>query len=155
MAILKPKKGIPSLAAARLQRWAVLLSAYQYEIEFKTTQAHGNADGLSQLPLKSNTSTQNSGESSVFNIAQIETLPVTFQQIQGATRNDPILSKVLHYTKNGWPHQVPDTLKPFSTRHHELTVEGECLLWGIRVLIPKKLQTSILQELHRGHPGIS
>ena len=32
--ILGPKKGIPSLAAARLQRWAWILSAYTYEIEF-------------------------------------------------------------------------------------------------------------------------
>ena len=51
LAILGPKKGIPSLAAARLQRWAVLLSAYQYEIQFKPTEAHANADGLSRLPL--------------------------------------------------------------------------------------------------------
>ena len=32
--ILGPKKGTPPLAAARLQRWAVLLSAYKYQIEF-------------------------------------------------------------------------------------------------------------------------
>ena len=43
MTILGPKTGIPSLAAVRLQRWAIVLSAYQYDIEFKRT-AHGNAD---------------------------------------------------------------------------------------------------------------
>ena len=48
---LGPKQGIPPLAAARLQRWAVLLSAYTYDIQFKSTVAHGNADGLSRLPL--------------------------------------------------------------------------------------------------------
>ena len=42
---------IPSLAAARLQRWAVILSAYQYAIQYKKTSDHSNADGLSQLPL--------------------------------------------------------------------------------------------------------
>lgn len=50
-AILGPKKGVPSLAAARLQCWAVLFSAYKYDIKFKSTQAHANADGLSGLPL--------------------------------------------------------------------------------------------------------
>ena len=35
--ILGPKKGIPSVAAARLQRWAILLSAYTYDIEFRNT----------------------------------------------------------------------------------------------------------------------
>ena len=41
-AILGPKQGIPPLAAARLQRWAILLSAYTYDIEFKPTTAHSN-----------------------------------------------------------------------------------------------------------------
>ena len=49
--ILSPKASLPALAAARLQRWAIILSAYQYEVEFRPTQQHGNADGLSRLPL--------------------------------------------------------------------------------------------------------
>ena len=74
--ILGPKKGIPSLAAARLQRWAVLLSAYKYDIKFKSTEAHANADGLSRLPLMQTTAEGQSPEASVFNIAQIDCLPV-------------------------------------------------------------------------------
>ena len=70
--ILGPKKGIPSLAAARLQRWAVLLSAYKYDIKFKSTEAHANADGLSRLPLMQTTAEGQSPEASVFNIAQID-----------------------------------------------------------------------------------
>ena len=31
--ILGPKQGIPTLAAARLQRWAIILSAYDYDQE--------------------------------------------------------------------------------------------------------------------------
>ena len=38
--ILGPKKGIPTLAAARLQRWALVLAAYQYDIEFRSTKEH-------------------------------------------------------------------------------------------------------------------
>ena len=34
MIILSPKKGLPTLAAVRLQRWAIHLTAYQYDIEF-------------------------------------------------------------------------------------------------------------------------
>ena len=49
--IFNPKKGIPPLSAARLQQWSIILSAYDYTIAFKPTQLHGNADGLSRLPL--------------------------------------------------------------------------------------------------------
>lgn len=155
MAILGPKKGIPSLAAARLQRWAVLLSGYSYEIAYKPTAAHGNADGLSRLPLSDQRGTPRETVETVFNLCQISALPVTAQQVASATRTDPALSKVLHYTEHGWPQQVPETLKPFKNRRHELTVEGGCLLWGIQVIVPKKFQSRVLEELHRDHPGVT
>ena len=50
--LLGPKSGIPTLAAARLQRWALLLAAYQYDIEYRSTAKHANADCLSRLPIK-------------------------------------------------------------------------------------------------------
>ena len=46
-AILGPKNGLPTLAAARLQCWAMFLSAYQYDLQFRTTDKHCNADGFS------------------------------------------------------------------------------------------------------------
>ena len=51
LAILGPKKNIPTLAAARMQRWALLLLAYTYKLEYRSTRAHANADGLSRLPI--------------------------------------------------------------------------------------------------------
>ena len=49
--LLNEKKGIPALAAPRIQRWALTLSAYEYKILYKAGQTNGNADGLSRLPL--------------------------------------------------------------------------------------------------------
>ena len=119
-AIFGSKKGIPSLAAARLQRWALLLSAYDYHICFKPTQSHSNADGLSQLPLPVQNTKEDNGTVSVFNIAQIQALPATFQEIQSATRRDPVLSKIATYVQSGWPHQVPDDLKPYHSKQNEI-----------------------------------
>ena len=53
--IFGPKKGVPALAAARLQHWAIQLSAYNYDIEFRSTGKHANADGLSRFPLQTST----------------------------------------------------------------------------------------------------
>ena len=41
--IFGPKRGVPTLATARLQRWALILSAYSYDVEFRPIQQHGNA----------------------------------------------------------------------------------------------------------------
>lgn len=48
-------KGIPATAAARIMRWAILLSAYDYEIEYKKGKTITNADGLSRVPMNTDT----------------------------------------------------------------------------------------------------
>ena len=153
-AILGSKKGIPPLAAARLQRWAWILSAYKYEIEFRPTEEHGNADALSRLPLKETASENVDNDPRVFNVAQLQSLPVNVRQLRAATSSDLVLSKVLRYTRGSWPREVPQLLRPFFDKRHELTVEEGCLLWGIRVIVPKRLRAKLLDELHRDHPGI-
>ena len=155
VAIFGSKKGVPSLAAARLQRWAILLSGYQYEIRFKPTQQHCNADGLSRLPLKHTELRETLTEgSSICNI-RMEHMPISAIEVQRASRRDLILSRVIRFTKTGWPESVSEVLKPYFHRRTELSVEGDCLLWGTRVVIPKQLQSALLQELHQSHPGAS
>ena len=153
--IFSPKSSLPALAAARLQRWAIILSAYQYEVEFRSTTKHANADGLSRLPLEvteeEDALTQ---AASLFNLHQIEKLPVKHNKIAQMTSTDPILSKVLTFVQQGWPNQVQDELKPYYTRRNELTIEANCLLWGRKVVVPEKLQSLVLEELHTAHPGI-
>ena len=153
MSILGPKKGVSSVAAARLQRWSLLLSAYNYDIEFRPTEAHGNADALSRLPL--DRVPKQLSEAQVFNIHQIEVLPVTSKTIRTATQRDPVLSRVLMYTRKGWPNPVPKLLQPYFSRLSELSVEEGCLLWGMRVVIPQSLKKTILAELHKEHLGVS
>ena len=110
--ILGLKKGIPSLVAARLQRWAIILLAYDYVIKYKNaTHTNNNADGLSRLPLPSSDAPSSTGIS-IFNIGQVQVLPVTFRDVQKATHWNKTLSKVLTYVQNGWPEKVPDELKP-------------------------------------------
>ena len=95
MTILGLQTGIPSLAAARLQRWAIVLSAYQYDIEFMRTEANGNADRLSRLSLPGAGPDESTvADMDVCNIVQIEALTVTVDQLGQATRCDVDLSHV-------------------------------------------------------------
>ena len=131
--------------------------AYTYTIEYRTSISHGNADALSQLPLPESdpiTDVSHVSVVNMFNIGQIEALPLTCDKVQLATSHDPILSKVLNYIRRGWPAEIPDVLKPYYYRRSELTIEANCLLWGIRVIIPNRLRQQVLQELHCDHPGV-
>ena len=87
--ILGPKKGIPPLAAARHQRWAWTLSAYLYDIKFRSTSAHANADGLSRLPLNVAPPNDPHADVGVFNFSQME---VTTRQLRAATSSDKVLT---------------------------------------------------------------
>ena len=87
-----------------------------------------------------------------FIIGEIEALPVTCDKIEQVTQGDPILSKVVQFTKKEWPIQLPESLKPF--RRLEPCVKDDCVLWGTCVIIPHRLQPHILSKLHRDHPGI-
>ena len=90
-------------------------------------------------------------------VQQIETLPVTSAQLKIATNRDPTLSKVLRYTKKGWPAEVSDTLKPNWYRRAELSIEDDYILWGTRVIVLLKLRKEVLKELHQScsHGSVS
>ena len=51
LSILSPKANVLPITAVRMQWWAIFLSAYDYNIEFRGTMRHANADSLSCLPL--------------------------------------------------------------------------------------------------------
>ncbi len=157
--IFGAKQGIPPIAAARLQPWAIILSGYRYNIEFQRTQDHASADALSRLPLVSGVSgpvvTSNT-EASLFNLCQIETLPITAKELAAHVRKDPMLAKVIYSANEGWPSSMDrsDPFYPYLCKKKELSVDCGCLMWGWRVVVPQALRQQILSELHSGHLGI-
>ena len=152
-----PKRGIPVLAASRLQRWSIQLSAYQYDIEYRASKNHANADALSHLPRKTVEEPDDwTLEADQVNRVQMERAPVTVTQIREATRGDPVLSRVVYCILHGWSAEdsIPEQLKIYYTKEDEFTVEDGCLLRGTRVVIPAKYRAAVLSELHLNHPGM-
>ena len=156
MVILGPKKSLPTLAAARLQRWAILLLGYQYDLEFWPSGRHSNADGLSRLPRPGTTGLEKELEAGTvaFNMHQIESSAPSAKQLTEPTTKDPLLSKVLRYAQGGWPKEVSKELQPYHQRRAELGIEAGCLFWGTRVIVPALMHAAVLAELHSSHSGI-
>ena len=51
LGLLKEGHSTSSQASARIRRWSLSLSMFEYTLKFRWTTAHANADALSRLPL--------------------------------------------------------------------------------------------------------
>ncbi|KAL7077667.1 hypothetical protein ACQ4LE_002821 [Meloidogyne hapla] len=173
VSIFGNKKGIKVQTASRLQRWALILTNYDFDIEFVSTDKMGMADSLSRLINNSIENEDkiialvefdsgppdeiNQVEDTVKHVLNImlEELPVDNKQIRIETENDQILKKVKEYICNGWPKQVENhELLFWSSRRQNLQIVDDCILFVNKVVIPLTLRNKILESLHASHSGI-
>ena len=67
-----------------MQRWALILSAHQYEIQHRSSYQHANADALPRLPNMSVSA--KSEEAGI-----VDQVPIHAHAIEKPTRNDHVL----------------------------------------------------------------
>lgn len=165
VAIFGSKSGIPIYAASRLQRWALILSNYNFDIQYIKTTSFGKADVLSRLiadyprpeedKLIANICTETECYINSIFSSSIEPLPITSKEISKATMDDKILQKLSKFTKVGWPTKCRDSdLIPYFPKREQISEVDGCLTFGQRTIIPEKYRQNILKTLHFAHPGI-
>ena len=158
--IISPDRELPSLAAARMQRYALQLAAYQYDVELRRSQDMRAADTLLRLPVTSPTEEREAtaeeaeyGGGCVMFVAQEQGPCLSAKAIATATRTDPVLGRVLAAVRSGWPGTVETELTPYKHRCDELSTDADCVLWGGRVVVPRALRDRVKRQLHEGHVG--
>lgn len=114
------------------------MSAYDYEIGFRKTSKHANADSMSRLPLKSTESDITIDLVDAFHLGQIECVPISSKNVQQTTRKDAVLGRVMSYY----------------SRRNEVSIHHGCIMWGVRVIIPTNLRDQVLSQIHEGHLGV-
>ena len=137
LGLLNPEEVTPLMTSSRMQRWALTLLAYEYELLYCPGNENGNADGLSRLPVLDVPGSTPVPGDIVYLLETINTSPVDATTIKLWTARDPVLSQVLQFVLQGWASYVEkEALKPFFIRREELSVHAGCLLWGARVKVP-------------------
>lgn len=167
LSIFGKKVGISVMAASRLQRYAIILSAYNYEVQYIRSTNNLVADYFSRAPLPAVPGEQVQNNNIFYSDYEVEDeslfikfldaniAPVTFTELERLTLRDPILQTVAKYMKHGWPRKIIcPSIKPYFNCKFDLETQGNCLFRGHRIVIPSNCQGRMLSELHVGHPGI-
>lgn len=162
LAIFGKKNGISVMTASRLVRYSIILSAYNYKIQYTSGKENLVADFFSRAPVSTELNESSTGyddiesiELATVNSLQLDSLPLTYKDIQAATMNDQILRTVSKYIKYGWPRKIRcKNILPYFQCRNDLEMEKGCLFRGHRVVIPQLCRDRLLQELHKTHQGI-
>lgn len=146
----------------RVLRFRLRLMRFTYEVVHVPGKHLIMADTLSRAPVK-HTFTQEEldreTEVKVFVDAVVQSLPATetrLRSIQEKQSVDPVCAKLITYCKTGWPekHVLPPELGAYWPERGNLTLAGELLLRGQRIVIPQGDRQEVLKDLHTGHQGI-
>ena len=131
------------------------MSAYDYSIQYREGSKNANADALSRRPLPSTVREVPIPAEVVHLMEHLDMSLISSSLIRTWTDQDQTLSKVRSSLLKGWTfHKLEEQFQPFVRRRHELSVEGGCVLWEHRVVVPKKGWSRVLEILHEDHPGI-
>ena len=140
LGLLAGHKSIPSMAAALIQRWAIILSVYNYKLCYSSGNENSNADCMSRLYFNDESNEKYSViENHVF-LTELIHAPVTTKEVALYTNYDPILSIVFNCINYGWPDKIEEQVLII----HES--------YGLGRVIPLKLLAKVLTEIHNNHP---
>ena len=102
LGLMSEDKLISPLASARIQRWALTLSNYQYHLRYKQGAQNTNADGLSRLPIPTPVLEVPVPAEVVLSLSVVNDTPITAARIAQWTARDPLLSAVATHVRQGW-----------------------------------------------------
>ncbi|KAL0098925.1 hypothetical protein PUN28_020833 [Cardiocondyla obscurior] len=148
--IFAPNKSLPVYSAMRMQHYAIFLQGFQYKIKYRKSTEHSNADCLSRLPVSNNNTIMDVVEA--YQLEELQDFPINASIIEKETKRDPELIHLVHALQSG--KQVQNKER-FNLNQEEFTIQNNILFRGFRVVIPKSLQSKILNQLHTGHFGIN
>lgn len=151
LAIFNPHKGIPVIAASRLQRWANFLAGFSYQIEHVSSRDN-IADYPSRVPFES-WQLWKEDDSYVNFLNMGDAVKIDCEVLRKSTDSDPELSALREWLTTGNSKDVAVS-QAFRKIALELSVEDGLVMRGLRVVVPTKLRQVVLSQVHRSHLGI-
>lgn len=159
LAIFGSKKGIPIHTASRLQRWAVILLGYNFEIKYINTSSFAYVDVLSRLITQHPHNSEEDYvvasiklESKILQVinSNLQNSPINYKILLQEYSTDTLLQNLIVQITSNWENfsnsSDPD-LKILHSRRDSLSISNQIILYGNRIVIPSTLRDKIIREL--------
>ena len=96
LGLLSESKPITMMSAARIQRWAVFLSGYEYILKYRPGDKNGNADCMSRLPTNGNDNQPDFMNYAPIMMMELSDSSINADLVKSHKRRDPILSNQVY-----------------------------------------------------------
>lgn len=149
-------KSLPNIPK-RLQRMMLRLQRYDLRVTYHKGSEMHIADALSRIYIPEPGNSDTDKDVMSINImSELDIHPDRKERLKKASKEDHVLQTLSTVIKRGWPDNVkkcPAEIRDYFTFRDELTVEGDLVFKGHRLIIPDSMREEALQRLHDGHQG--
>ena len=147
--IFSPRSMVGKATSAMLQRWALSLGAYDYDIEYRKGSQIPQADYLSRNACHEEPGAADVEELDSF---MVQPLPIVRNKLIEETRL--AYGSVIASCKNGWSGSGKKRFPELYNRRNDLQLQADGVIVVMdRPLIPPSCRRAILEHLHHGHLG--
>ena len=144
VSILSPSKALPPLSAMRMTNYSMFLQSFNYDIVYRNTNDHGNADMLSRLPTKSEDFVMPQEIHDILLTELVEYSPLDVARIARLTRDCETLRPILDWLQGS----TASPGKRLKVDLSELTVVNGAIFRGHRIVVPAACRAEVLKILH-------
>lgn len=141
---------VQSKPSARIERWVLRLQSFDFVVRYEPGKTNV-ADPLSRMTQRSEEEYSET-DCVAWLATEIKPNAFTIEELELATTRDEELQAVKDAIYSGNWEQVPTEFRT-ATIKNDLTVYGELILRGDRIVIPKLLREKVVQLAHIGHQG--
>lgn len=145
--ILHQDAKLPAMTSARLLRYAIYLSGFNYKIQHREGNKHVNADFFSRnhgklkgADMVIEREVRDLQDQTLNQISTLES--ITSDSIAKETSKDIELSSLKAHLLKG------------TIQNPDYSLQDGVIFRGNRVVVPTSLQSAVLQELHHTHAGV-
>ena len=148
-------KSLPKHTSARIQRWAILMMGYDYNIEYVRGEDIPHVDALNRLNFaeeECNVELDCDLNESVY---WTDECGVTWKDMVQETLSDRFLTGIKRRIQTGqWKNCSPAELQ-YKKNQAALSIENHVIILGTRPVVPRLLRNKIMETAHSSHFGMS